>query len=186
MPDIVTTVCVVVLLLFILRGAWRGLTGELAPLAGLVACGGIIWFGYAPLKALLASSFTTLQPDAQTFYSALAILLIGGTAFFLVGHLIKKIGEWVVPQPFNAILGALIGGAKAFILISLVMGSFQVIKEKINKTFQASDENPVSAAALTFWKDQFLTDLTGNSIHPNVTAPETTNPSQPEPANGLP
>lgn len=178
MPDMITTICVVVLLLFILRGAWRGLTGELAPLAGLVACGGIIWFGYTPLKALLGTRFTTLQPDAQTFYAALAILLLGGTAFFLVAKLIKKIGEWVVPQPFNAILGALIGGAKAFVLISLVMGSLQVIKEKVNKTFQASEENPVSAAALTFWKDQFLPDLTGDSIIPHLTTSEKTEPEQ--------
>lgn len=186
MPDIVSTVCVVVLLLFILRGAWRGLTGELAPLAGLVACGGIIWFGYAPLKTLLAERFTALQPDAQTFYAALVILLIGGAAFFLVGHLIKKIGEWVVPQPFNAILGALIGGAKAFVLISLVMGSFLVIREKINQTFRASEENPLSAAALTFWKDHFLPDLTGEAIIPRLTAPEPEAPNPTDPAHGLP
>lgn len=185
MPDIVTTVCAVVLLLFVLRGAWRGITGELAPLAGLVACGGILWFGYTPLKALLATRFA-IQPDALTFYAALGILFLGGTAFFLVGHLIRKIGEWVIPQPFNAILGALIGGAKAVVIIGLVMGSIQVIKDKINKTFEASEENPVSAAALTFWKDRFLPDLSGGFSIPRLTNPETEDPKPTDPANGLP
>lgn len=150
-----TTVLAVILLLFVLRGAWRGLTGELAPLVGLIACGGILWFGYAPLHTALAQALPNLEEKACVFYSALAITVVGFVVFFILACLVKRVGAWVVPQPFNAVLGGLIGGAKAVLMISVAAGLVALVQDRLDGFCGQSEQNPVSAAAIRFWNNQF-------------------------------
>lgn len=153
--DTVTAVIVVVCALFVLRGAWRGFGGELAPLVGLVACAGTLWFGYPPLRAALAAALPALESGACIFYSAVAAALVGLTVFFLVAFLLRRALGVIFPQPFNAILGALVGAAKAVLLISVVAGVLSVAQERFSGLRARSEENPVSAAAAHFWSARF-------------------------------
>ena len=159
----------VIFLFFILRGAWRGLTGELAPLAGIAACLGVVFFAYGPLRATLASTLTGLDGQAHTFYAAVTVAVIGGILFLVVAQLIKRVGEVLVPQPFNAILGALIGAGKVFLIASLIAGVVSVAREKAEKALSEQGENPLTAAALTFWQAQ-IQDLLpqGESVLPEL------------------
>lgn len=153
--DTVTAVIAVVCLLFIVRGAWRGFGGELAPLVGLVACAGTLWFGYPPLHAALGAALPALEPGACVFYSAVAAALAGMVVFFAVAVLLRRALGLIFPQPFNALLGALVGAAKAVLLISVVAGVLSVAQERFSGLRARSEENPVSAAAAHFWAARF-------------------------------
>lgn len=142
-------------LLFVLRGAWHGLSGEVAPLAGLVACGGVLWFGYAPLHALVAR--LAVEPGAAVFYSALGIVVIGCVAFLLVAKLLKGVVRLMLPQPFDGVLGAAIGAAKAILIVSVAAGVATVTRERMTGLLDATERNPVAAAAGRFWAER-LTD----------------------------
>lgn len=159
--DTVTAVIAVVFALFVVRGAWRGFGGELAPLVGLLACAGTLWFGYPPLRAALAAALPTLEPGASVFYSAVAAALAGLTVFFVVAFLLRRAVGLIFPQPFNAILGALVGAAKAVLLISVAAGVLSVAQERFSGLRARSEENPVSAAAARFWASRFTALTSG-------------------------
>ena len=158
-----------VFLFFILRGAWRWLTGELAPLAGIAACLGVVFCAYGPLRSTLAATLTGLDAQAHTFYAAVTVAVVGGILFLVVAKLVKHVGEVLIPQPFNAILGALIGAGKVFLIASLIAGVVSVTREKAQKALSEQGENPLTAAALTFWQAQ-LNDLLpqGESVLPEL------------------
>lgn len=153
--DTVTAVIVLVSLLFVLRGAWRGLSGELAPLVGLVACVGTLWFGYPPLRAAVASSLPTLEAKACVFYSAVGAAGAGLVAFFAVALLLRRVVAFIFPQPFDALLGAAVGAAKAVLLISVAAGLVTVAQDRLAGVRARTEGNPVSAAAARFWADRF-------------------------------
>ena len=150
--DTLTAGVAVFTLIFVLRGAWRGLSGELAPLVGLVACGGVLWFGYAPLHATVAR--LSVEPGAAVFYAALGIVVVGGVAFFVVARLVKGMVRLILPQPFDGILGAAIGAAKAILIVSVAAGVAEVTRERMAGLLDARDKNPVAAAAGRFWADR--------------------------------
>lgn len=153
------TLLLVLFLFFILRGAWRGLTGEIAPLLGIAACLGVLFFGYAPLRSMLAGAFPGLDAQAHTFYAAVAIAILGGGLFLLVARLVKQVGESLVPQPFNAILGALIGALKVFLVVSLVGGVCHVVRDWTDDLLAKREGNPLAAAAFDFWRERFTSRL---------------------------
>lgn len=138
------------------RGAFRGLTGEVAQLLGMVAFVGVFFFGHAPLSEQLAKVFPGLEPQAHAFYAALGVMLLGGGVFFAVAGVTRRVGECVCPQPFNAILGALLGGAKMVLIVSLVAGTIGAANDWIRGLREAPrSENPISVAALDFWEERF-------------------------------
>ena len=153
--DTVTATIAIVLLLFVLRGAWRGFSGELAPLIGLVAYAGTLWFAYPPLHAALASALPTLEAKACVFYAAVGTALAGLTVFFVVAFLMRRFVGLIFPQPFDALLGAAVGAAKAVLLISVAAGLVTVAQDRFAGLRSRTESNPVSAAAARFWADRF-------------------------------
>lgn len=164
--DTVTAAIAIVLSLFVVRGAWRGFGGELAPLAGVVACAGTLWFGYPPLRAALAAALPALEAKACVFYSAVAAAFAGLVVFFAVAFLLRRFVGLIFPQPFNAILGALVGVAKAVLLVSVAAGVLSVAQDRLSGLRVRSEGNPVSAAAARFWAARFnaLTQGEGASV----------------------
>ncbi len=142
-------------LVFILRGAWRGFGGELAPLVGLVACAGVLWFAYPPLHSALGTALPSLEAKACVFYAATITALIGFGLFFLVAKLVRSFVGVIFPQPFNAILGAGVGAAKAVLLISVVAGLISVAQDRLAGIRERTEANPVSSAAAHFWSERF-------------------------------
>ncbi len=157
MPYISLAVLIALLLLMI-RGAFKGFSGELAHLAGLAACGGLIWFGYDPVQRSIAY-VPQISEDASKFYAALAVFIIGALLFFIVAKIIRKIGEYIVPQPFNAVLGALVGAAKAILFISIIAGSVKLIRERIKEYTSEDIANPATNAMIGSWKEFILPDF---------------------------
>lgn len=152
--DIFAAIIVILFVFFILRGAWRGFSGELAPLAGIIVCIGILWYGYSPIHAALKSAFPSLDPGATLFYSAIAVTVAGCLGFLIVSLLIRKLFSLILPQPFNALLGALIGAVKVGLFISIIGGLFTMGKTRLQEVRNESERNPFTAMAVQFWSDR--------------------------------
>ena len=151
----VTLAILLALLFFTLHGAWRGLSGELAPLVGIIACCGVLAFTYAPLRAGFVHLFPGVESQAHTFWAGLCSVFLGGGAFLLTATLVKRIGMWVLPQPFNAILGGAVGALKVILLVGLIAGGINVFRDWVDGLTEQAERNPISVAGVRFWTDQF-------------------------------
>lgn len=152
--DILSTLIVILLVFFTLRGAFRGFSGELAPLVGLISCIGILWYGYQPIQKALIASFPQWDATACSFYAAIVVAICGGLFFLIVSRLIRKLVSCILPQPFDAILGALTGAVKVFFFISIIGGLFTMGKNQVQAFREASERNPFLAVVSQFWMDQ--------------------------------
>ncbi len=152
--DLFSAIIVILFVFFLIRGAWRGFSGELAPLAGITVCIGILWYGYTPMQHLLAAYFPTLEPSACVFYAAALITACGCAGFLLITYLVRKLVKCILPQPFNAILGALIGAAKVILFVSLAGGLFTMARNTVKEVREESERNPFMAVVMEFWVGQ--------------------------------
>lgn len=143
-----------ILLILAVRGAFRGFAGEVAPLGGLIVCGLVIYFGYAPMQGLIEEFVSEERLRYVVFFSALGISLVGILCYFLVSAFIRRVIEWIIPQPFNAILGALLSCAKGVLFVSIIAGLYTLTQEKLDTLRKQQEENPLAEAALSFWKDR--------------------------------
>ena len=103
-------------------GLFRGLSGELASLAGFAAATAVGFFAYG-FAHLAACSFGfndggTLELAAAGVIDLVMVLL----AFGIVRWAVNKFVSCLVPQPTNAILGAASGVVKGCLLLVLLTG----------------------------------------------------------------
>lgn len=152
--DLFSAIILILFTFFVIRGAWRGFAGELAPFVGIIVCFGILWYGYAPSQKLIATHFPTLTANACVFYSAIAVAACGCVGFLLTSLLVRKVVNCILPQPFNAILGALVGGAKVFLFVSIAGSLLTMGKNKLQEVRDESQRNPFLATAVQFWASQ--------------------------------
>lgn len=145
----------VVLVGFSLVGAIRGFAGELAPLVAALVSGIALWFGQPYLRDGVLALFPNLPPNAVVFYTAIFAVVIAIVLFFFVSKFTKHLGQWIIPQPFNAILGFLIGGGKAFLLISVIAGAITASKDHIQSLQETTKESAIANAAAAFWAARF-------------------------------
>ncbi|MEG1552530.1 MAG: CvpA family protein [Kiritimatiellia bacterium] len=153
--DGLTVAILLTVAFFSLRGAFRGLSGELAPLIGLIAGAGALWFGYPPLNIALAKALPTLDSQACIFYAAIVAAIAGLVLFFILATLVQKVGAWIVPQPFNALLGALIGAAKIILFVSVIGGICAVATDRLKGLRKSTKESPLTLAIADFWSTRF-------------------------------
>lgn len=123
----INTVLACILLFFALRGAWRGLSGELSPLIALAIGIGFAWFSYHPIRNVFTGS--GLPGDSATFYAALLVLVATLSLFIGLRLLLRKALKIVIAQPFDAMLGAFLGSLKVIILASIITGVYETIPQ---------------------------------------------------------
>ncbi len=155
MHQVIVGITVVSFVLLVLRGAFRGFSGELAHLAGLCACIGAIWFGFDPVQRSFAY-LPQLDAQAASFYATLTIFIIGAVLFFIIAKVVGCIASLIIPQPFNAILGAIIGGAKAVLFISIITGTVMLIHDKVTSGIPYDKETPSAKVLITCWEKILL------------------------------
>ena len=103
-------------------GLFRGLSGELASFAGLVAAvaAGACLYGFAHAGV---RAFGFNKGDATEHVAAgVADFVLGLVVFGLVRWLVHKFVSFLVPQPTNALLGALSGLVKSVAACFLLSG----------------------------------------------------------------
>ncbi len=105
----------------VLRGLIRGGSGEIGRLVGAVAAAAAGYFGFAPVARLvLTSSMFHDNPYAGRLV-AFILLGVACLALWLVlRRLLADVIRLALAQPFDAILGGMFGGIKAFILVAVL------------------------------------------------------------------
>ena len=105
----------------VVRGFWRGFSGEIS---GLVALSLAVAMGLllqGTVERLVAGTgwFGASQTGQQM--AAFVALLAGGLAFWVIaGHWLRKILRTSLSRPLDAVLGGLTGAAKALLVILVV------------------------------------------------------------------
>ncbi len=156
--NIIALITLIVLLFFVIRGAFRGFSGEMANVVGLAACIGTFWFAYQPVNKSL-SYIPQIAPEATGFYATLIVFIVGAVLFFVISKIVNRIGALIIPQPFNAILGAIAGGAKAILFISIVAGSVMAIRDHIKKPDGLEASVPPLKTIFKSWDDKSWDDV---------------------------
>jgi len=103
-------------------GLFRGLSGELASLAGFAAATAVGFFAYG-FAHLAALSFGFDKGDVVELSVAGVIdFVFVLLAFGVVRWIVNKFVSCLVPQPTNALLGAASGAVKGMLLVVLLTG----------------------------------------------------------------
>lgn len=107
-------------------GLLRGLSGELARLAGLVAAGVACWAMAGPWHGLCAGWFggSDVASGAATLGGVLAASVL---AAWIARRIVDTCLRILVPQPANAILGAAAGVASLFLVVAALCYLLQLL-----------------------------------------------------------
>ena len=103
-------------------GLYRGLSGELASFVGFVAAVAA-GYGLYDFAHVAVRSFGFDKGDTtELVVTGVAIFVLGLVVFGLVRWVVDKFVSFLVPQPTNALLGAVSGILKSLIVLSLLAG----------------------------------------------------------------
>ncbi len=151
-------------------GLFRGLSGELASLAGFVAAiaAGYSLYGFAHgiSRALGFDKGDTTELVA----AGVAVFVLGLVVFGLTRLVIDKFVSFLVPQPTNALLGALSGIIKSFALLCLLAG-VGFMRPGTYAQGEIAKRSQV-IHALAEWLDSFYADGEGKASDSPGTPPD--------------
>jgi uncharacterized membrane protein required for colicin V production len=156
-PVDLALLCGVALLVGI--GLYRGLSGELASFAGFVAA---VAAGYSlyDFAHVAVRSFGFDKGDTtELVVTGVAVFVLGLVAFGLVRWVVDKFVSFLVPQPTNALLGAVSGLFKSLVVLSLLVGVGFVRPGTYAQGWLA--QRSQVACTLAEWADSFCADRLG-------------------------
>ena len=107
---------------FLVRGAIRGLTGEIVSLLGLVAsvlCG---WTFAHPLSSLVLSYFPTWSPTVTELACAAVIFMCVSLAFAVLNKIMRVLVKAANLSFLDHVMGAVSGGMRAFVMVLFIYG----------------------------------------------------------------
>lgn len=119
---IIDWVIFIVAAFFTVVGLFRGFSGQIGSLAGMVAALFAGYFLYSPIKGFVVdgnwiSGEATQNAVAGTFDFIVMLVMFG-----LVRRLVSRFVSFLIPQPMDAIVGGLIGLMKSVVLVGVLAG----------------------------------------------------------------
>ena len=103
-------------------GLFRGLSGELASFLGFVAAVAVGYCRYGFVHAGARAVGFNKGDATELVATGVAVFLLSIVAFGLTWRIVNKFISFLVPQPTNALLGALSGAVKSLVLLLLLAG----------------------------------------------------------------
>lgn len=105
----------------VICGFVRGCSGELGRLVAILAAAAVGFFGFAPVSRVVRSANVFGANEYAGRLVVFILLFVVCVALWLgLRHLLAEGIRLVIDQPFDAILGGIIGGIKAFILVAVL------------------------------------------------------------------
>ncbi len=105
----------------VIRGFVRGCSGELGRLVAICAAAATGFFGFAPVSRLvLQAQLFQANPYAGRLIAFLVLCVVCIALWLGLSRLLSELIRLVVAQPFDALLGGVIGGVEAFILVAVL------------------------------------------------------------------
>ena len=149
--DVLDILSAAVLTIGALVGLFRGLSGELARIAALVASGAVGWSTAGPWRRMCGAWFgnSTVGISVATLVGVLAVSFLAG---WLVRKLVDKGLRVLIPQPANAILGLVAGLSSLFLLVAAICYLLhQIPVEYIQNTLLAPSRTWGVVSAVFGW-----------------------------------
>jgi membrane protein required for colicin V production len=128
-----------ILLIFVLKGFWKGLVREVCTLLGLVA-GGWAAFRYFSTLAEIVRPLIHLPLHVSAALSFLLIFFLVGLLFFLVGHLLTVIFKIMLLGGVNRVGGAIFGLLEGAFILCMVLyfGTTKPVPVKLKVALEQS------------------------------------------------
>lgn len=105
----------------VIMGFVRGCSGELGRLVALGAAAAMGFFGFAPVsRVILTARLFNANPYAGRLVAFILLFVVCVALWLALRHLLAEAIRLVLSQPFDSILGGIIGGVKAFILVAVL------------------------------------------------------------------
>lgn len=105
----------------VIRGFISGCSGELGRIVALAAATALGYFGFAPVsRVVLSARLFNANLQAGRLVTFILLFVVCIALWLGLRHLLAESIKLVVAQPFDAILGGLIGGLKAFLLVAVL------------------------------------------------------------------
>ena len=103
----------------VIRGFLSGGSGEIGRLVGVVTAAAVGYFGVAPVARLVMSSnLLHANPYAGRLIAFILLAVVCIALWLGLRRLLADAIRLAIDQPFDAILGGVIGGIKAFVLVA--------------------------------------------------------------------
>ena len=140
--DFTTLDCILVGVIAVLGGwgLWRGLAGELAAVAWILTALLVGYFAYAPVCGAV-DRFAAAGGNAG---GGAGLAAVGITAFvalvaaLLVRFAVRKFVSLLLPQPWNALLGGIVGVLKGSVVVAALAAAGLVQTGPLAEGFFAS------------------------------------------------
>ena len=111
-----------VLAYFVVRGAMRGLTGEIVSLLGLIASVLCSWTFARPLSIAAQNYFAALSPTVLELACAIAIFIGVSLAFAVVSKIVKALVKAANLTFLDHAMGAVSGCVRTFVVVLFIYG----------------------------------------------------------------
>jgi uncharacterized membrane protein required for colicin V production len=134
---------------FVLRGALRGLTGEIVSLLGLIAsitCG---WTFAHPSANVVLSYFPNWDPTLTGLVCSAVIFISVSLVFAIVGKILRSLVKAADLSLLDHLTGAFSGGARAFFVVLLIYGVLSVFSPRIKSGWM--QESLVMSSVSAVW-----------------------------------
>ena len=131
---------------FSVVGLFRGFSGQLGSIVGMAAALAAGYFLFSPLKDLVVGGNWVSGATAQNAVAGIADFVVVLVVFGVVRRIIARFVSFLVPQPMNAIAGALIGLVKSVIIVGVLVGVGLVQTGRFSEGFFAAHSTFVKFA----------------------------------------
>ena len=131
---------------FTVVGLFKGFSGQLGSLAGMAAALAVGYFLFAPFKGVVTGGNWVSGETAQNAVAGIADFTVMLVVFGVVRRIVAKFVSFLVPQPMNAIAGALIGLLKSVIVVGLLVGAGLLQTGRFSEGFFAAHSTFVKFA----------------------------------------
>ena len=154
---------------FVVRGAIRGLTGEIISLLGLIAsvlCG---WTFARPTGAVAQNYFPTLSSAVVELICAVAIFMCVSLAFAVVSKIMRAIVRAANLTFLDHIMGAVSGALRAFVVVLFIYGVMTIFSPILPNEWM--QESVAMKGAAVVWPAVFKIITDNGWIDPSQLKP---------------
>ena len=160
---------------FVLRGAMRGIAGEIISIFGLIAsvfCG---WVFADPVSVKVLEYFPTWSPTVTKWACAVVIFIGVSAAFALIGKIVKFLVRATKLSFLDhlleeSVMGAVFGGVRACVFVLFIYGVMSIHYSPILLSKWTKDSVAMKGASVV-WPTVFKIITDKGWIDPNQLTP---------------
>lgn len=108
---------------FAVAGLFRDFSGQLGSLSGIAAALVVGYLSFSPLHEMVATGNWVTGQVSQRSMAAVADFVVALIVFGLTRRIVARFVSFLVPQPMDAMAGAIVGLLKGAVIVGLLTGA---------------------------------------------------------------